>query len=169
MGGVGWFFKYLKFREEYFFDGKVEKLRDIISAYQQNSRNGFNCKIVNRSCYLIISNVSVGVGMTESWYSNPIKAKLIIEDQKFRTKVVASTDVRIEHFIILLIGLAITVGFVFSDKPWYMAFFGLGLSIIVHFWFHIIYRMQEKALIARSVESFSLHKLKMDELENFSE
>jgi hypothetical protein len=169
MGGLGRFFKYLKSREEYFFDGKAEDLRAIISEYQQISRNGFKCKRVNRSCYLITSNVSLGVGMTEGWFSNPIKAKLTIEDQKSRTKVIATTDTRIEHFIILLIGLAITVGFVFSDEPWYMAFFGLGLSIIVHFWFHLIYRMQEKALISRSVESFSLYKLEMDEKENFSE
>lgn len=104
--------------------------------------------------------------MTESWYSNPIKAKLVIEDQKFRTKIIATTGTRVEHLFILLVGLVICGGLLFSDEPWYMVFFGLGLSIMAHLWFHLIYRMQEKALIARSVESFSLCIKETGGLEN---
>jgi len=109
--------------------------------------------------YKISANFSLGT-LQISGFGVPISICMSIENPEMgNPKVSVNSKIRVEHYF-----FAIVFGFIIpfsllSDQPWYFSLFSFGLFFVVHFWFHLVYRVQENELTKKLIGQLKLNEL----------
>ncbi len=76
-----------------------------------------------------------------------------------RLKINFRTRIRPEHYFLFGLFIFFFIVNVFTNEPWWIFLYLLGLWIICHGWFQFIYRAQENYLIDKVVKKLRLVKM----------
>ena len=101
--------------------------------------------------YRIAARISLGTLHFAGFFGFPINVQVSIDAQNDTNPIVSITSkIRVEHyFMIFVFGFILTGNLAIGKEPWFVPLIFAGLFVIFHFWFHMVYRVQENYLIKK--------------------
>lgn len=122
----------------------MERMDFLLSNHKR-----FRTTELGNRTYKIAAKFSLGTLHFTGGFGMPINVQMSIDEMSSSSPTVnVKSKIRVEHyFMIFVFGFMLTINTVTGNQPWYLPLYSLGLFIICHFWFHMVYRVQENELI----------------------
>lgn len=142
--------KHLTLERTFEFPGRSEELQERMEFLSANHKRFFCKKLANDS-YEISAKLSLGTAHFTGGFGVPIGIQMDIFSNELNYPTVqVSSKIRIEHYLLAgIFAIMILTNLVIGDNVWYLTLVLLGIFIISHFWFHLMYRTQENELIKK--------------------
>ena len=146
----------LRLNQEYSYFGRLEEGESKLLAL-----DGVRVEKIGNNKYKLRPVRSLGVLMTSgAQLVDGINVNTTVtEMDKNKQAYLFTTTIRVEHFFIATLFLLFLIGMIAQHEPYYTFLFLLGLWVIFHSWFQMIYRYQEKAIVDEAVQKMRLNKI----------
>jgi hypothetical protein len=146
--------KRLTINKEFVFRGGIDDLKEILKNSKDINYKAFSAREIK-----ITPSISWGT-MTMSGIRVPISVRATFTEQNpGELRIILTTKIRPEHYLLVVLFTFCILGVVFSDEPDWLTIYVFGLWIICHLWFQFIYRLQENHLINKLVARLGLSSL----------
>ena len=155
-------FRHLRLFEEYIFKGDYHDFNEALHRPDSSiADRPYHLKREINGGFWLVAKRSRGVLISGSGYRSKIKVAIELRKKgKNLTLITFKTSIRNEHILNFLMFLAFIIGAFFDELRWYTIPFLIVLFLIVHGWFHWVYRAQEKSLMESVIDELSLEKVK---------
>ena len=130
--------------------------------YLSSNHKRFRTTELGDRNYKILAKFSLGTIYVTGGVGVPINVLMNIKkDESANPTVHVTSKLRVEHYIFVALFSLIFLITLLSNEPWYLPLFILGLFFIFHFWFHLVYRVQENELINKLRGQLKLQERKV--------
>jgi hypothetical protein len=156
------YFKYLKINRSFEFTGSIDELMERME-FLSNNRKRFETTRLEDSYYSISAIFSLGAFSKMGGKSGPISVLMRInQNNSINPTIEITSKIRIEHYFFSAMFSFVFFITLLSNEPWYTPVFIVGLFIVFHFWFHLVYRIQENELIIKLKGQLKLVEVKAE-------
>ncbi len=109
--------------------------------------------------FVIKAHSSWGILLINGGWGKAINVILQLYESKGNTNVSIKTNPRIEHYLILFLGLMFIGVSISQNELLEIYLFIIVIVILIHIWLHFIYRYQEKILIDKIKQELHLKEV----------
>ncbi|MEQ8240639.1 MAG: hypothetical protein RIA69_15580 [Cyclobacteriaceae bacterium] len=154
-------FKYLRISRIFEFPGSSDELMERVE-FLSNNHKRFRTTELGDKNYKISAKFSLGTLYMSGGLGVPINVLMNIKtDESANPTIHVTSKVRVEQYIFIALFSFIFTITLLSNEPWYLPLFIIGLFFVFHFWFHLVYRVQENELINKLKGQLKLQERKV--------
>ena len=146
---------YLTIHEEFVCEGETNEMKERIQRI-----NGATLKPLSDDEVKLSANSSAGIAMSGGIGLSIYVRILLAELEPGLMKVTIKSDVRPEHYAIVILFLFFFFGVAFSPASKWFLLLVLGLWPIVQLWFRFVYRYQEYLLVDKVIGKLGMKRIK---------
>lgn len=116
--------------------------------FLETTTKRFQTTQLSKLNYKITARFSLGTIQMLGGFGVPINIEMSIgQSELSNPKVYVKSKTRVEHYFLVVIFAFMLLVTLFSNESWYLSLYIIGLFFVCHFWFHMVYRVQENELI----------------------
>lgn len=139
--------KYLQINRTFEFPGHIAELMERMN-YLEKTTKRFRTTQLSKWNYMISAPFSMGTIHAMGGLGVPINIQMrIVQSDMSSPKVYVTSNIRVEHYFLIVLFTIMFLITLFNNEPWYLSLLPIGLFFVSHYWFHMVYRVQENELI----------------------
>ena len=130
--------------------------------FLETTKKRFRTTQLSKWNYKISARFSLGTIHMMGGFGVPINVRMSIDEPEMSNpKIYVTSNTRVEHYFFIVAFTFMFLITLFSNEPWYLSLFIIGLFFVFHFWFHMVYRVQENELINKLKGQLKLYEQKV--------